>query len=460
MADAYILDYSRFSGVDQSLSQLDTPLHATHDAQNITVAGGILMTAPNDEVVYDPQKGPVMSIIQRVCLDADEKPITELYIATDTKTYWLDESTGSWEETQIIYDQTQGRFDYVNYSVGDTYYTILANGCEEVGVWDGGGYCESFGPETVFSSVCLHYERIWGTGNPAYHQRVWYSDAYEANDWFGAGSGSVDVYSPTTAKTVAIRSLFNEIVIFKDREIFRVYGTYPSEFGVSKVAGDYGPVNCFSIVSAMDRVYYMSRTDGICYYDGMRTRPLGDEKLRIFFENPNLCLDHCCAAALGRKIYFAVCEDGDGVNDALLEYDVGKQTYLIHRGVNANCFLVADGTILYGSQDGKIYRMGAKKTGPRKAAHWKTPVHDLGAKYTHKTSTVLYAHVRGQGELSVTADFGGRAREKRIALSDQLTPVRIPIRALGRTVSYTFSNVEGSSFELHAPQVAIEIDED
>ncbi len=100
------------------------------------------MTAPNDEVVYDPQKGPVMSIIQRVCLDADEKPITELYIATDTKTYWLDESTGSWEETQIIYDQTQGRFDYVNYSVGDTYYTILANGCEEVGVWDGGGYCE------------------------------------------------------------------------------------------------------------------------------------------------------------------------------------------------------------------------------------------------------------------------------------------------------------------------------
>ena len=114
MADAYILDYSRFSGVDQSLSQLDTPLHATHDAQNITVAGGILMTAPNDEVVYDPQKGPVMSIIQRVCLDADEKPITELYIATDTKTYWLDESTGSWEETQIIYDQTQGRFDYVN----------------------------------------------------------------------------------------------------------------------------------------------------------------------------------------------------------------------------------------------------------------------------------------------------------------------------------------------------------
>ena len=139
---------------------------------------------------------------------------------------------------------------------------------------------------------------------------------------------------------------------------------------------------------------------------------------------------------------------------------MGKQTYLIHRGVNANCFLVADGTILYGSQDGKIYRMGAQKTGPRKAAHWKTPVHDLGAKYTHKTSTVLYAHVRGQGELSVTADFGGRAREKRIALSDQLTPVRIPIRALGRTVSYTFSNVEGSSFELHAPQVAIEIDED
>ncbi len=89
--------------------------------------------------------------------------------------------------------------------------------------------------------------------------------------------------------------------------------------------------------------------------------PWGDEKLRIFFENPNLCLDHCCAAALGRKIYFAVCEDGDGVNDALLEYDVGKQTYLIHRGVNANCFLVADGTILYGSQDGKIYRMGAQK---------------------------------------------------------------------------------------------------
>ncbi|MBE5780245.1 MAG: hypothetical protein E7328_00260 [Clostridiales bacterium] len=459
MADAYILDYSRFTGIDQSMTELDTPLHATHDAQNIAVRGGVLMTAPNDEVIYDLGVGSIESLIERVCLDEDGRPMTELYAATKNAIHWLSPE-GIWEEVPIIEGQTSGKFDYVNYSVGDTYYTILANGEQQMGVWKGLAMAETFGEETVFGSLCLHYERIWGTGNPNYHQRVWYSDAYEAEDWFGAGSGSVDVYSPTTSKTVAIRSLYNEIVIFKDREIFRVYGTYPSEFGVSKVAGDFGPVNCFSIVSAMDQVYYMSPGDGICYYDGMRTRPLGDEKLRSFFENPSLNLENCCGVSTGRKIYFALCEDGDGINDAILEYDVVLKSYMVYRGINANCFLKRGGEILYGSSDGKIYRMGTDRTGAKKYAYWRTPTHDLGAKYTHKTSTVLYAHVKGEGELSISADFGTRIREKRIVLTEELTPVRIPIHALGRTVSYRFCNVDGSTFEIHGPQVAIEIDED
>ncbi|MDL2225299.1 hypothetical protein LJC20_03700 [Eubacteriales bacterium OttesenSCG-928-M02] len=459
MAERLLLTFGKFSGMDQSASQLDTPLHATHDAQNVEVRGGVLYTCNNDALAYDVGKGPICTLIDRVEAGEENRPLSRLYAATDDGIYRRKDD-GTWEDAQVFAGQQSGRYDVCNYSVGEVYYTVFANGVDQMGVWNGHGQAEQLGPDTRFLSVCLHYERMWGTGNRNNHQRVWYSNAYTANDWYGKGSGSVDVYSPNTARTIAVRSYYNELVVFKDREIFRIYGTYPGEFGIAKVMGDYGPVNPQSIVSCMDRVYYMSERDGICYYDGLRTRPLMDEKLREFFMNPQLNLENCCGIAKGGKLYFALDEDGDGINDCAIQYDTIRKSYLLYRGIQANCFLLREDEILYGSNDGRIYRLLSAEEGIRRRAYWRTPRQDLGAKYVKKCATVLYAHAQGEGELRIIADFGERVREKKMQLTEALTPIRVAIPALGRTVQFTFENVEGSHFILHSPQIALEVDED
>ena len=192
-------------------------------------------------------------------------------------------------------------------------------------------------------------------------------------------------------------------------------------------------------------------------------RPTGDGKLRGFLKTLNAnSFVNSCAATWEQKVYFAMGEGGSMRNNVIVEYDTVNGAYMLHRGIEANCFLNWQGKLLFGGTDGHIYQMfqGHNAAGGLLCSHWATPQMDLGIKGSQKAATLFYTDACGQGKLRVEAEASGRTKAREFLLDNEMKPIKIRIPMRGRTMKFTFKNVEGSHFTLHRPQIKVEMEED
>ena len=80
MADERVLTFGAFTGVDQSLGEMDVPLNASPDAQNMQVLSGELATAKGyiKTSVHGVPDGNVLSLHRFVRHDANGNPVKDL----------------------------------------------------------------------------------------------------------------------------------------------------------------------------------------------------------------------------------------------------------------------------------------------------------------------------------------------------------------------------------------------
>lgn len=457
MGERY-LKLKEFSGIDQSVNSLDLPIHAAPEALNMEANAGLLSTAKGYAAQFAerlPKRVMSLAVFRTRASFNKEN----LLASTADGLYRLNTSN-SWVK---IPGAPGGVFDYVNYAFNGDDVLYMANGIDQLAMWNGTAYSPAT-PKQGFcpNTICLSNERLWAGAPIAELETVYYSNEFSPNQWDGQGGGYIGIPSWEASKIVAVRNYFNEVVVFKDRDIFRIFGTYPGEFSVSKVHGEDGPCSAQSIVAYKDRVYFFNR-NGICFYDGMRARPLGDERIKRVLANLNEnFLSLCCAARIGSKLYFSVTSKDSVVNDTVIEYDADTKAYMVRSGISATCFVRLGDKLLFGAPDGGVYVYGEGRgyPGGDMEAYWVTPKMDLGSKYTRKYSTTMYTHAKGEGQLRIQADFGDRNKGKLIELSGTMRPIRFKLRDKGRTLQFKFSNVDGSVFDMHAPQVLVESDED
>lgn len=484
MAEESVLTFGAFTGVDQSLSEMDVPLNASPDAQNMQVLSGELATAKGyvKTSVHGVPDGNVLSLHRFVRHDANGNPVKDLLACTDHGLYKR-ASDGTWT---LLLASFKGPADSIGYSVGSDAVLLLGSSSGKPICWDGSnppseltGLPDKTEPTPAaqaadaatdeeepkmrpMASLCLYYERVWGAGNNDHPERVWFSKSFDPKDWSSDGSGYIDVNGWSGSRILAVRNYFSDVVVFKTNEVFRIYGTFPDEFAVSRVEGQSGPLTGACITPCGDRVYFLSR-EGVCCYDGMRATPLGDEKLKTLLAALDVSRQtHCCAATVGNKVYFAVAEGESEHNNLLIEYDTRAKSYMLHRGVPADCLLNDDGMLLFAGRDGFVYQFGkgSDAAGVPMEAYWTTPRLDLGAQYLEKTVTTFYARVNGKGKLRITAYFDRAQRQKDIPLYGHMQDVRLRLPVKGRTVQFRFANVDGSVFSMHTPQIMLESDED
>ncbi|MDL2220080.1 hypothetical protein LJC55_00205 [Eubacteriales bacterium OttesenSCG-928-N14] len=458
------IHYNAFSGIDQSLSEHDIPLHASPDAQNMVAEGGVLKTCNGFSETGMPMLAMPVSALMKYYRNDGPDAAKEVLICVGSngEISYLDENMQWYGICQTALPE--GGFDYLNYAVGETNIIIITRDNGSPIVWSGqdDSYTTIEHEGTPFHTITLCNERVWAAGGWPNQERVWYSKAFEPTAFGGEGSGFIDMPGWRGGSITALKTFFNEVVVFKDREIFRIYGTYPGEFAVQKVEGEVGPLTHNVVVQNGDYIYFLNE-NGICYYDGVRARPIGDDKLKRLFENVRKDkLKKACGISFGNKVIFSLIEGNMNINNVIVEYDVQRHTYMVKRGFYASCFCVWRDRLLMGSPDGTIryYDSGDALGHNRIDAYWTTPVTDLGAKYTTKLSSALYLLARGNGKLRVEADFGKKVKMREVELSDELKPVRMRMTNRGRTIQLKFKNVNGSRFELHQPELKIEIDED
>lgn len=449
---------NNFSGIDQSQNSLDLPAHAAPEAQNMEANAGLLSTARGYKQEY-PEKLPrrVMSLM---VYRKREGYAEEQILASTSDGLYVLQPNNSWKQ---VGGAAGGMYDYVNYAFNGEDALYMANGVDQLSIWTGSGLMHmadkaGFAPRTI----CLSNERLWAGGRSEEPETVYYSNEFDPGQWDGQGGGFIGIPSWEGSKIMAVRNYYNEVVVFKDKDIFRIYGTYPGEFGVTKVHGEDGPCAGRSVLMYKDRVYFFNG-NGVCYYDGMRARPLADEKIKRVLANLNeSLLGLCCAARMGSKLIFSVVGKGSVVNDTIIEYDVDTKDYMVRKGICATCFLKLGNRLLFGSVDGGVYAYGEGRGYPDEdmESYWVTPRLDLGTKYTRKYSTTMYTHAKGEGRLMIQADFGGRTKGRAIELTNTMQPIKFKLRNKGRTLQFKFSNLDGSVFDMHAPQISVETDED
>ena len=462
-----LLKMGPFLGIDQSTSESDISLSSSPDAMNMDTDDGLLKTSSgfSKYITVRPPAVP-NSLMKYYKRDNSGSIKKHLIFGSDLGIFYFDETQNNWQ--QIHSALNSGVYDYVNYQKDGEDIIIMTDGVELPQKWNGTGNTETLsGCNIKFSSLCLHYERVWASGDAANPDRVYYSADFNPEGWSGVQAGTIDIPTWDGASVKAVRTLYNDVIVFKDSEVYRIYGTYPGEYEVEQVHGVVGPIATRSIVTTGDMVYFLS-ADGLCSYDGLKVKRITDNKLETFFLRMNKQYAKNAVSIIHKnKLYVALPIDSAVSNSHVIEIDLKRSTYMI-RDIPVSAFLEYEDKLIFtnGSRYIYVYGDGDTKDGAVINAYWKTPKIDLGEKNAVKTSTTIY--IRGLGrsvlggecKLKVTTLYDGKTKVKYFPLPLTEKTLRLRFNARGRYLQWIFENYAGCYMTLHSPSVTVETDED
>jgi hypothetical protein len=114
--------------------------------------------------------------------------------------------------------------------------------------------------------------------------------------------------------------------------------------------------------------------------------------------------------------------------------------------------------VLY-AEGNKVYKL-FNNVGTPKTLYWETPMMDLGAKNARKMSNYIYFRAKGNGKIRFTLKTDKKEKSLEVQLTDTETLYRKKLKNKGRMFKLIIENVNGSSFELIAPEIMLEVDAD
>ena len=181
----------------------------------------------------------------------------------------------------------------------------------------------------AFSSIVIHYERVFGVVNGKENQ-VWFSSVLDPTNWTVSGEEAGFItFQDECGDVEEIVSFSGYIYIFREHGIFRLtaYGDQ-SEFSLKKVFTDTGRIYKSTIATAGNKILFYTDA-GIFTFDGYNVS-------RLNVEIPTILLpQYICGAYLENKYYLGCridhegLEDKVGTNSAILEYDLKESTLSI-----------------------------------------------------------------------------------------------------------------------------------
>ena len=469
-----------FGGLDQSRAPELISYSNSPDAENIDTSQGNLSTAHGYARLNVPAVPGGVTSMGAFYRRADNKewvlcanPTGIYAYAGDTGDLAGEDGVGAgetdWTKIYTPDDKLAPEVDWLNYQDGENDVVLMADGKGPVLTWSGTGTAtarEGIAPH--FAHIEVNYERVWGAGAPGEPDTVYWSRQFNVGDWTpdavdpDEGGGFVMVPTWDGGKIRLIRTLFNDIVIFKDNDILKLTGTYPGEYSVSRVNGVVGPIAARTVVQYGDRLYFVARS-GLWYYDGVRAVNAGDRRAQNWYKRINAeYASKACAIARDHMIYIALPVDDSTVNNLVLEYDMQRDTVMARTGIEASHWLIWDDRLLFSNSTGYVFEYGVGDTydGKPIQAHWSTPILNMGSSSLtgdRTTKQLGEMTVYGEGRVHITIDADGKRKQKEIFMPTPYKRSRKRLGARGRRFQLKFAAVDGLPFILRG-NVTIELD--
>ena len=459
-----------FNGLDTQKGAFGSDPSTSPDAVNFVCRDGIMETAGGTRACAPELPVDGARLFQAFFRDAETKEDRKILMAAGGGgLYAL--TDGAWRMIGSGYGSDKWRA--VNYRSGDGERILLVNGVDGLVSWDGvSGQAERLnvtqgGEEIIFEHMTLLYERLWGAVHAGAPDRVYWSESFAPEDWEvnyetpDAGGGFVDVATFDGSRIRAIVAAFDDVLIFKDRSMHRLNGTYPGEFSLTQVYGAEGTLADRTIAYTSDRLYFLG-DEGLCVYDGMSVRTLshaGEKKLGGLWERLNReAMDGACAVICRDVMYLALPLDGARENSHVLEYRLNEKTCSLTALAGVRDFMVVrDGggeklLCLIGKEIHE-YGCGGTLAGQSVEARWTSPEISMGTLAAKRTvgrmNLIAEAHAAGGGNgLKLTLMSGEKERSRVIRLKEGMNMIRQRIRIRGRTFRFRIENVDGCSLTI------------
>jgi len=483
------LQIREFRGIDQSRGIASYDHETSPDAENfisrygvLRTAGGVMQYGADLSFVnetYTPESKP--RLFQAFFRSPEGEGYTRIVASFNRTIYAYDANEDEW--VPIGFVEKDG-VDLVNYRHGLDEWAIFSDGAGKLYYWDGSIsgvmpiiVTQGVDPDTLepipvlIQQITLNHERLFGAITQDAPDRIYWSASFSPDDWEindetpDDGGGFVDVATFDGSKIRAIIPAFDGLLVFKDRSVHKITGTFPGEFAVSQVYGTEGTLAPRSVVDTGSAVYFLS-SEGLCKYDGVSAtslRAIGDRKLRdVWALMNNTQIENACAAYHNGVIYLAVSLDqSESRNTHVIEYDVLEGTYSIVAIPGIDDFVViteGQKKTLYAIVWNKVYLYDSGGTffGENIDAVWTSPEISMGTLTSKKQTGYAYLEVEGSSltpgnvvgiKLSVIS--GDYTRTKIIYLRSPRQWIRTRLKVRGRTFRFRIENMNGDRLVIH-----------
>ena len=464
-----------FVGFNQG--QLRTQLQPgeTVNAQNIVIDDGDLAVTPGyTKYVATALTSGIKTLMVFYKNNADGTQTKVLLAATSNTIYKWNTTTSAWDSIKT--GLTGGQFDFINYQTGMTDLIIAGNGKDNSMKWDGttATFVDLLGTPPKFSSIALHHERVWVTGIKDLPNRIYRSNEFNPEDWdvnVDGGAGYFEFPTWDNGVCIGVSIIQDEIVLFKNKSIFRITGTYPGEYDYYHVFSTTGVIAERTIANDKSMAFFLAK-DGIYTYNGTSTTLISYPIKDVIATMNNNYADKATAVFFNNKYILAIPTGSSTVNDTVIEYDLINQNFIVKKGININTFLdyndkllFANDNLISGNSYVYEYNAGTTFNGTSIEAFWETPDTDWDAPNGKKICTYIYFTGKGTGDIKVDAiflDSSGnwvpKSITKTLTSSDKVCKLRL--RNKGRRFKFKFSNVAGSYFKISNIKVMMDVDLD
>lgn len=324
-------------------------------------------------------------------------------------------------------------------------------------------YMEDIGK--MMSKMTLHYERVWGIGDPDKPNTVCYSAYGEPETWDTLDAGELSITTYDGDKFVYIDSVFDDVVLYRQKSIFRISGTSPENYRLTKISSECGA--CGSDAVANDgRNSFFVGNDGIYEYNGSYASKILNDGLNLFFKQHvnSTAMWYCSAQIYNGKLFVALPIDGATKNNCIIEYDIYAKVANIRKNINANNLTVFADKLYFLDSNGKIcvFDDGGTYNGIKINAYYETPYTDFDSKNALKTLDSIYLAAKGNGKIAISAvtELGTVKKYIELTDKDEFKLYKLDIHNEGRRYKFVIENVDGSVFELTDPEFILEIDKE
>ena len=362
-----------------------------------------------------------------------------------------------------------------------TILTYMLNGLETVIIcspqdpmytWNGTATPVNSEKALHFSSMCIHYERLFATSSDQKNE-IRFSQDFDVTNWEETSDAGGFIQLVDERGNVNKVISFNDYVyIIRDYGISRLsaYGEQ-SEFSVTHLNLSSNRIYSNTAVMCGDRIILLT-SNGLHYCAGGSLYKY-DFKINSMINKDYM--QYANAIYYNNKYYLATridfddgktigCEsESDFKNNVLIEFDIDTQNINITRGVDicAMCVMIYEDlyklTFLFrGENSQMIGELTSKGTlfGENLQKTWKSPLSDLG---TQKTKVVKSITLQTDEEVSVTVASESEQQTKTIKPYKKSQTIQCNV--VGSKISIEFAT-QKQNFNISNPTITIDVKDD